>query len=99
MSARDRLRALEDSSDRSDVEKKLAEHFVKYGFPCVIEAGTYGLQIYAGSREHAERIASDLANTIRGRTGYAAVTPPRIDPAEPEETKWWSAVDFDWRKF
>ena len=82
--------------------ERLAAFYAEKGFRVQIEAGTVGLVVYASSRRDAERVAADLAGSARARDPRArAILPALRDESgdEPEETAWWTAVEFDWRRF
>lgn len=77
----------------------LAAVYTKRGMPCEIEASTTGVVVYASKPEHAGRIALDIARAARARDPRATSTTPAEDKDENEATRWWAAVDFDWRRF
>lgn len=77
----------------------LARHFIDAGMPCEIEAATRGVIVYASSHDDVERIAKKLLLAVRSRDPRVIVTPACEDVDEDQATRWWAAVEFDWRKF
>lgn len=82
-----------------DAAKSLAEVYTRAGLPCEIEHGLNGVIVYASSRDHAARISLDLAHAVRTRDPHVFASPVNEDKDEPEATRYWAAVDFDWRRF
>lgn len=82
-----------------DEAKKLAAVYTRAGLPCEIEHGLNGVIVYASSRDHVARISLNIAHAVRTRDPYVVASPVNEDKDEPEATRFWAAVDFDWRRF
>ena len=68
------------------------------GVPCEVEKASAGVIVYAASRLGAEKVARDIRRAVQDRDPRANTTPAYRDFGEPEETRWWAGVNFDWRK-
>lgn len=79
--------------------KRMADAYGVRGLVCEIEVGPAGVVVYGTSSDVVERVSRDLARNARTRDPKATASPPLSDDDEPEATRWWSAVDFDWRRF
>lgn len=86
------------SDELQKAADNLAAQFVAKGHPCHIEAGPKGLIVYASTRVSAEWIAQLIARTVKQRDPRANWTVPVRAADEPEETAWFSAVEFDPRR-
>ncbi len=77
----------------------LARLFRQAGVESEIEVSRAGLIVYASNRFDASRVARGIQRAVLERDRCARVDGPEMDDGEPEATRWWAEVSFDWRVF
>lgn len=76
--------------------KRLAALYTRAGLPVEVEAGPVGLVVYGSDAATVRRVAQSLASTPRVLGGEVTVGPITVDQDEPEATRFWTTVEFDW---
>jgi hypothetical protein len=76
----------------------LAALYTNAGLPCEIEAGPFGVMVYAASAAIVRKVANEIAQTARTRLSAVTMTVPAFEKDEPAESCYWARVDFDWAK-
>lgn len=80
----------------SAAAKALAGLYVDVGLPCEIEAGPVGLVVYGPTSATVNAVTKSLARGPRTLGVAVRTSPAAADADEPEATRWWGTVEFDW---